>query len=96
MITLMFTYFRLSNNSRTDHAGFQHNVETNNEINKNSLKKDASRVHTPANISNAVVKPAAFAVTSNSEQQSNERMVSLLIIVKLNKKQVESQKLLVL
>ncbi|XP_066146696.1 ankyrin repeat and BTB/POZ domain-containing protein 2 [Euwallacea fornicatus] len=66
---------RLSSNSRaTDHAGFQHHT-MENETNKNSLKRGDKRVHTPANISNAVIKPAAFAIT-NSEQTHNERMVS--------------------
>ncbi|KAL1509279.1 hypothetical protein ABEB36_004041 [Hypothenemus hampei] len=69
---------RLSSNSRNDHSSFiQHNVENNNEINKNSLKRETSRVHTPANINNAVIKPA-FAIASSHPDQSctSERMVS--------------------
>ncbi|XP_048520074.1 ankyrin repeat and BTB/POZ domain-containing protein 2 isoform X1 [Dendroctonus ponderosae] len=75
MISEYLSYKRLSSNSRTEHANFQTNVENNNEINRNTLKKDSSRVHTPANISNAAIKPA-FTPTATEQQTTSERMVS--------------------
>ncbi|XP_076274350.1 ankyrin repeat and BTB/POZ domain-containing protein 2 isoform X2 [Rhynchophorus ferrugineus] len=63
---------RLSSNSRTDHSTFQHGNENDIELNKNSLKKDTSRVHTPANV---ISKPA-FSPTTTEQASSNERMVS--------------------
>ncbi|XP_050300296.1 ankyrin repeat and BTB/POZ domain-containing protein 2 [Anthonomus grandis grandis] len=63
-------------NSRPDHTPtFQQNVESNNEINRNSLKKDTSRGITSTNVSNTD-KPTFASQSSEGHEVASERMVS--------------------